>query len=149
LVAILDADKEGFLRSERSLIQTCGRAARNVFGTVILYADHVTRSMQRAVDEMNRRRRLQEAYNKRYHITPESIQKEITSILTSVYEADYVTVPTVSEPSAEYRSVDDLEKVIKELEEEMKKAVRELAFEKAAQLRDEIKELRKLDMDLR
>jgi excinuclease ABC subunit B len=109
----------------------------------------VTRSMQRAVDEMNRRRRLQEAYNKRYHITPESIQKEITSILTSVYEADYVTVPTVSEPPAEYRSVDDLEKVIKELEEEMKKAVKELAFEKAAQLRDEIKELRKLDMDLR
>jgi excinuclease ABC subunit B len=149
LVAILDADKEGFLRSERSLIQTCGRAARNVSGTVILYADRVTRSMQRAVDEMNRRRRLQEAYNKRYHITPETIQKEITSILTSVYEADYVTVPTVSESSAEYRSVDDLEKVIKELEEEMKKAVKKLAFEKAAQLRDEIKELRKLDMDLR
>ncbi len=149
LVAILDADKEGFLRSARSLIQTCGRAARNVLGTVILYADHVTRSIQRAVDETNRRRRLQEAYNKRHHITPETIQKEITSILTSVYEADYVTVPAVSEPSAEYRSVDDLDKVIEELEEEMKKAVKELAFEKAAQLRDEIKELRKLGMDLR
>jgi len=149
LVAILDADKEGFLRSERSLIQTCGRAARNVLGTVILYADHVTRSMQTAVDETNRRRRLQEAYNKRHHITPETIQKEITSILTSVYEADYVTVPTVSEPSAEYKSVDDLEKAIEELETEMKKAVRELAFEKAAQLRDQIKELRKLDMELR
>ncbi len=149
LVAILDADKEGFLRSQRSLIQTCGRAARNVLGTVILYADHVTRSMQRAVDETNRRRRLQNVYNKRHHITPESIQKEITSILTSVYEADYVTVPTVSEPSAEYRSVDDLDKVIEGLEEKMKKAVKELAFEKAAQLRDEIKELRKLDMDLR
>ena len=149
LVAILDADKEGFLRSARSLIQTCGRAARNVLGTVILYADHVTRSIQRAVDETNRRRKLQEAYNKRNHITPETIQKEITSILTSVYEADYVTVPKVSEPSAGYRSVDDLDKVIEELEEEMKKAVKELAFEKAAQLRDEIKELRKLGMDLR
>jgi len=105
--------------------------------------------MQRAVDETNRRRRLQEAYNKRHHITPETIQKEITSILTSVYEADYVTVPTVSEPSAEYKSVDDLEKAIEELETEMKKAVRELAFEKAAQLRDQIKELRNLDMELR
>jgi excinuclease ABC subunit B len=149
LVAILDADKEGFLRSERSLIQTCGRAARNVLGTVILYADHVTRSIRRAVDETVRRRRLQKAYNKKYHITPETIQKEITSIFASVYEADYVTAPAVSEPSADYESVDDLEKVIEELEEEMKKAVKELAFEKAAQLRDQIKELRALDMDLR
>jgi len=149
LVAILDADKEGFLRSERSLIQTCGRAARNVLGTVILYADHVTRSIQRAVDETDRRRKVQKAYNKKYHITPETIQKGITSIFASVYEADYVTVPTVSEPSAGYRSIDDLEKVIEELEGEMKEAVKELAFEKAAQLRDQIKELRKLDMDLR
>jgi len=149
LVAILDADKEGFLRSERSLIQTCGRAARNVLGTVILYADHVTRSIQRAVDETDRRRKVQKAYNKKYHITPETIQKGITSIFASVYEADYVTVPTVSEPSAGYESMDDLEKVIEELEGEMKEAVKELAFEKAAQLRDQIKELRKLDMDLR
>ncbi|MCK4487756.1 MAG: excinuclease ABC subunit UvrB, partial [Desulfobacterales bacterium] len=149
LVAILDADKEGFLRSERSLIQTCGRAARNVLGTVILYADYVTRSIQRAVDETDRRRKVQKAYNKKYHITPETIQKGITSIFASVYEADYVTVPTVSEPSAGYRSMDDLEKVIEELEGEMKEAVKELAFEKAAQLRDQIKELRRLDMDLR
>ena len=149
LVAILDADKEGFLRSERSLIQTCGRAARNVLGTVILYADHVTRSMQRALDETNRRRKLQETYNKRHGITPETIQKEITSILTSVYEADYFTVPIVSESSVEYKSLDDLQKVIKELEAEMKKAVKELAFERAADLRDQIKELRALDMDLR
>jgi len=149
LVAILDADKEGFLRSERSLIQTCGRTARNVFGTVIFYADRVTRSMHRAIDEMNRRRKLQGAYNKEHGITPESIQKEITSIFTSVYEADYVTVPAVSEPATEYESLDELEKVIQELESEMKKAVKELAFERAAQLRDEIKELRKLDMDLR
>ena len=149
LVAILDADKEGFLRSERSLIQTCGRAARNVFGTVILYADRVTGSMQRAVDETNRRRRIQTAYNKKHGITPETIQKEITNILSSVYESDYVTVQTVSEPAAEFKTVDDLENVIQELESEMKAAVRELAFERAAELRDQIKELKELDLDLR
>jgi len=149
LVAILDADKEGFLRSERSLIQTCGRAARNVLGTVIFYADHVTRSMQKALDETNRRRKLQETYNKRHGITPETIQKEITNILTSVYEADYVTVPIVSESSVEYKSLDDLQKIIRELEAEMNNAVKELAFERAADLRDQIKELRALDMDLR
>lgn len=149
LVAILDADKEGFLRSERSLIQTCGRAARNVLGTVIFYADHMTRSMQRAVDEMNRRRRLQAAYNKKHGITPETIQKEITSILSSVYESDYVTVRKVSEPAAEFKSVDDLENIIQGLESEMKEAVKELAFERAAELRDQIKELRELDLDLR
>jgi excinuclease ABC subunit B len=149
LVAILDADKEGFLRSERSLIQTCGRAARNVLGTVIFYADHMTRSMQRAVDETNRRRRLQAAYNKKHGITPETIQKEITSILSSVYESDYVTVRKVSEPAAEFKSVDDLENIIQGLESEMKEAVKELAFERAAELRDQIKELRELDLDLR
>ena len=149
LVAILDADKEGFLRSERSLIQTCGRAARNVLGTVLFYANRMTGSMQRAIDETNRRRSLQTAYNKKHGITPESIQKEITSILTSVYEADYVTVPAVSEPAAEFKSVDDLDKIINELEDEMRKAARELAFEKAAKLRDQIKELQELDMDLR
>ncbi len=149
LVAILDADKEGFLRSERSLIQTCGRAARNVLGTVIFYADHMTRSMQRAVDEMNRRRRLQAAYNKKHGITPETIQKEITSILSSVYESDYVTVRKVSEPAAEFKSVDDLENIIQEFESEMKEAVKKLAFERAAELRDQIKELRELDLDLR
>jgi excinuclease ABC subunit B len=149
LVAILDADKEGFLRSERSLIQTCGRAARNIFGTVILYADRVTRSMQRAVDETNRRRRLQAEYNEEQGITPETIQKDITNILTSVYEADYVTVPTVSEPLTEFRSVDDLDHMIQELESEMKKAVQELAFERAAELRDQLKELRAIDLDLR
>ncbi len=149
LVGILDADKEGFLRSERSLIQTCGRAARNVFGTVIFYADRVTRSIQKAVDETNRRRSLQTAYNKKHGITPETIQKEITSILTSVYEADYVTVPAVSEPSAKYKSGDELEKIIRGLEEEMKGAAKDLAFERAATLRDQIKELQELDMDLR
>jgi len=149
LVAILDADKEGFLRSERSLIQTCGRAARNVFGRVILYADHVTQSMQKAVDETNRRREIQSAYNKKHGITPETIQKEITNILGSVYEADYVTVSTVSEPATEFKSVEDLENVIKGIESEMKEAVQKLAFERAAELRDQIKELRALDLDLR
>ena len=149
LVAILDADKEGFLRSERSLIQTCGRAARNVFGTVILYADRMTRSMQRAVDETNRRRRLQTAFNEEQGITPETIQKDITNILTSVYEADYVTVPTVSEPVMAFQSVDDLSQMIQELESEMKRAVQALAFERAAELRDQLKELRALDLELR
>ena len=149
LVAVLDADKEGFLRSERALIQTCGRAARNVFGTVILYADHVTNAMHRAIDETNRRRQLQTAFNEKHGITPETIQKEITSILASVYEADYVTVPKVSEPGSEFRSVEDLQNVIQELESEMKKAAKELAFEKAAELRDQITELRALDLDLR
>jgi excinuclease ABC subunit B len=149
LVAILDADKEGFLRSERSLIQTCGRAARNVFGTVILYADRLTGSMKNAVDETNRRRRLQKLYNSRNGITPETIQKDITGILSSVYEADYVTVPAVSEPQAEFKSLDELEELIRELEDEMTRAAKELAFERAAELRDQIKELRQLDMDLR
>jgi excinuclease ABC subunit B len=149
LVAILDADKEGFLRSERSLIQTCGRAARNVFGTVILYADRVTGSMKRAIDETNRRRKIQAKYNEDHGITPETIQKKITSVLTSVYEADYVTVPIVSEQAARFESLDALEKTIQDLEGEMKKAVKELAFERAAELRDQIKELRALDLDLR
>ena len=149
LVAILDADKEGFLRSERSLIQTCGRAARNVFGTVILYANRVTRSMQRALDETNRRRSVQMAYNKENGITPETIQKEITSILSSVYEADYVKAPEVSEPASDYKSLDELERIIRELQDEMNKAAEELAFERAAKLRDQIKELQALDMELR
>ncbi len=149
LVAILDADKEGFLRSERSLIQTCGRAARNLFGTVIFYADRVTRSIQAALGETNRRREIQTAYNEKHGITPETIQKDITSILSSVYEADYVTVPTVSETKVALESPDDFEKIIQGLEEEMKKAVKDLAFERAAQLRDQIKELRLLDLNLR
>jgi excinuclease ABC subunit B len=149
LVAILDADKEGFLRSERSLIQTCGRAARNVFGTVILYADRITAAMESAADETKRRRRLQRAYNKKHGITPKTVQKEITNILSSVYEADYVTVPKISEPALAYESSDELEQIIEKLQAEMKKAAEELAFEKAAELRDEIKRLRQLDMDLR
>ena len=149
LVAILDADKEGFLRSERSLIQTCGRAARNVFGTVIFYADRITQSIQRALDETNRRRALQTAYNKEHGITPESIQKDIYNVLESVYEADYAAVPSVSESDVTFESLDELEKIIHGLEKEMTQAAKDLAFERAAELRDQIRELRSLDLDLR
>ena len=102
LVAILDADKEGFLRSERSLIQTIGRAARNVFGTVILYADSMTDSMKRAIDETERRRRLQAAFNKKHGITPQSIIKALGSPLIKIYEADYVDIPIAAEKAAKY-----------------------------------------------
>ena len=149
LVAILDADKEGFLRSERSLIQTCGRAARNVFGTVIFYADRITQSIQRALDETNRRRALQATYNKEHGITPESIQKDIYNVLESVYEADYAAVPSVSESDVTFESLDELEKIIHGLEKEMTQAAEDLAFERAAELRDQIRELRSLDLDLR
>jgi len=146
LVAILDADKEGFLRSARSLIQTCGRAARNVHGKVIMYGDIVTRSMQQAIDETNRRTKIQNTYNKKHNITPASIEKDITSIFESAYESDYVSVNKVSEPIAEYRSFDDLDEMIKDLETEMKQAAKELAFEKASELRDQILELKKLQV---
>jgi len=142
LVAILDADKEGFLRSERSLIQTCGRAARNVAGEVILYGSELTRSMNRAVEETERRRLLQGEFNRAHGITPETIRKEIRDILTSVYEADYVTVPVVAEETASYRSADELERHVAGLEKEMKEAAARLEFEEAARLRDEIRGLR-------
>ena len=142
LVAILDADKEGFLRSERSLIQTCGRAARNVAGEVILYGGELTRSMNRAVEETERRRRLQGEFNRAHGITPETIRKDIRDILGSVYEADYVTVPVVAEKRAAYRSADELERDIAGLEREMQEAAARLEFEEAARLRDEIKGLR-------
>ncbi len=149
LVAILDADKEGFLRSERSLIQTCGRAARNASGSVILYADHITHSIRSAVSETNRRRKIQKEYNNLNNITPTTIQKNIHSILDSVYEADYVTVSAVSEPAVSFESPDEVTRTIKRLEKEMKDAVRNLAFEKAAELRDRIKELQGLELEMR
>lgn len=139
LVAILDADKEGFLRSERSLIQTAGRAARNVNGEVILYADSVTASMEKAIKETERRRRIQEEYNMAMGITPETVKSKIKDILSTIYESDYWTVP-VSEEVSEY-GYD--EETIKRLEEEMKGAAKKLDFERAAALRDRIKEIKK------
>lgn len=139
LVAILDADKEGFLRSERSLIQTSGRAARNVNGEVILYADTITGSMQRAIDETNRRRRIQEEYNKKMKITPETVKSNIKDILSSIYESDYWTVPAVAEEKAEYGYDDE---TLKRLEDEMKDAAQKLEFERAAMIRNKLKELK-------
>jgi excinuclease ABC subunit B len=139
LVAILDADKEGFLRSERSLIQTFGRAARNVNGTVVLYADRVTESMKRAIEESERRRQLQLEYNEVHRITPASIRKHIDDVLGSVYEADYVTVSKAAEGEALYMSPDEIEKMVKDLTEKMKEAASKLDFEEAAKLRDRIK----------
>ena len=144
LVAIFDADKEGFLRSARSLIQTSGRAARNVNGMVIFYADTMTGSMKTAIDETGRRRKIQEEYNVRHKITPTSIKKEITNILGSIYEADYWTVPVVREEEAEYGG----EAEIKELREEMKKAAEKLEFEKAAGIRDRIRAIRERQLKL-
>ena len=148
LVSILDADKEGFLRSERSLIQTCGRAARNVAGEVILYGSEVTPSMDRAMEETNRRRLMQTEYNRKHGITPESIKKEIHNILESVYENDYVTVPTVEEEIVEYRTVEELDHHISGLEKQMKEAAVNLEFEEAARLRDEIKGLKEQRLEV-
>src|SRR5689334_13156262 len=136
LVAILDADKEGFLRSGGSLIQTIGRAARNVEGMAILYADKETDSMKVAIGETNRRRAIQAAYNQEHGITPESIKKNIGELLSSVYEADYVTVPVAAEEEEGYRTIDQIEKEIKTVEKQMREAARALEFEKAAELRD-------------
>jgi excinuclease ABC subunit B len=141
LVAILDADKEGFLRSERSLIQTCGRASRNVDGRVIFYGDEITSSMRKALDETTRRRSLQKRYNELHRITPKSIKKDISDILSSIYEADYASIPSVSEPEEEYLSLDRLRKDIKSLKKEMHRAAKSLDFEEAARLRNRISSL--------
>jgi excinuclease ABC subunit B len=145
LVAILDADKEGFLRSERSLIQTTGRAARNLRGEVLFYADAVTPSMQAAIGETNRRRLLQEVYNREHGITPETIKSRIKDILASVYEADYVTVPLAAEEQAPYLT-EDLDKQIARLKKEMQAAAKKLEFERAAQLRDRLRALEKAEL---
>jgi excinuclease ABC subunit B len=150
LVAILDADKEGFLRSETSLIQTIGRAARNIDGRVILYADSVTGSMERAIAETNRRREKQEAYNIENHITPESIRKGITDILDSVYERDHVLISTGTGSGGEFEEAatigHNFEAVIADLETRMREAATDLDFEEAARLRDEIKRLRATEL---
>jgi len=141
LVGILDADREGFLRSERALIQTCGRAARNVAGKVLLYAERITPSMAKAIEESTRRRSIQEEYNQTHGITPETITKSIRDVLTSVYEADYYTVPVVREEEAGYVSPRELPKAIKRLKKEMRQAAERLEFERAAEFRDRIQRL--------
>ena len=149
LVAILDADKEGYLRSERSLIQTIGRAARNVDGTVILYADSITASMRRAIDETNRRRAIQEAYNQEHGITPQTIRKAIGAPLIEAAEADYVDVPLVAEPGAEYVAPAEIPGRVAALRKQMREAAAALEFERAAELRDEIQRLQTLELELR
>jgi excinuclease ABC subunit B len=144
LVAILDADKAGFLRSTRSLVQICGRASRNVKGQVIMYADSVTPSMKQAIDETNRRRNIQELYNKKHSIIPESIEKSITSVFESMYETNDKPSDSVSEAVARYDSLDDLDDIIKNLKKEMKAAADELEFERAAELRDQIEAIKKM-----
>jgi excinuclease ABC subunit B len=142
LVAILDADKEGFLRSTGSLIQTIGRAARNLSGRAILYADVMTDSMRRAIDETNRRRAAQVAYNIENDITPQSIIKPLDMALIAIAEADYVTVPLEPESPIEELSPDQRDRLLKELEESMKEAARKFEFEKAAQIRDRLKAIK-------
>ncbi len=146
LVAILDADKEGFLRSTRSLIQTCGRAARNVSGRVIMYADNVTGSMRECIDETERRRAIQSAFNMEHGITPQTVKKGLRSILESIEEHDYVTVARVDEETEEYVSPEKIPGLVKKLRKEMLAAAKELEFEKAAALRDRIRRLQELEL---
>jgi len=143
MVAILDADKEGFLRSERSLIQTSGRAARNVAGQVIMYADQMTGSIQACLRETTRRRKIQHQYNEENGITPETVTANIHNILHTIYEADYVDLGIIEEKAPPYHSVGDLQEEIARLTQEMKKRAKDLEFEKAAEIRDQIAELRK------
>jgi len=144
LVAILDADKEGFLRSARSLIQTCGRASRNVRGQVIMYADFVTRSMQQAIDETNRRRTIQKRYNKQHSITPTSIEKEISPVFERLAEFNDKPRDRVAETLAQYQSEENLDIIIRNLEKEMKQAAEELEFERAADIRDQIQAIKEM-----
>lgn len=156
LVAVLDADKEGFLRSERSLIQTCGRAARNVNGIVILYGDDITGSMQRTIDETERRRKIQKAYNQEHGVVPTTIRSKVKNALqkhlqASGYEAADDMENGLLKAAEElpvYYSIKELEAEIKKLDKEMQEAAKELAFEEAAALRDRIKALRKLEIEI-
>jgi len=146
LVAVLDADKEGFLRSSGALIQTIGRAARNVRGRAILYADVMTESMRRAIDETDRRRRVQEAYNQEHGITPASIIKDIDNVLSSVYERDYLTIPKAPDERDQYKTPAELDAAIRRLEVDMRAAAANLEFERAASIRDRLRRLRNPDL---
>jgi len=148
LVAILDADKEGFLRSTISLIQTFGRAARNISGKAILYADSMTNSMKNAISETNRRKKIQQEYNQKNNITPQSISKRIDEVLSSVYERDYLDYSRISEEKEIYLSPQKRKEEIEKLEKLMKEAARNLEFEKAASFRDEIKKLKKREIEI-
>jgi excinuclease ABC subunit B len=143
LVAILDADKEGYLRSEGSLIQTIGRAARHVNGTAILYADTVTASMRRAIAETARRRAIQERYNEEHGITPESIRRAVDDLLGTPIAADYSTVPIEPDEEDEFESEEALAAEVERLDRAMRKAADRLEFEEAAALRDRIQALRR------
>ena len=149
LVAILDADKEGFLRSARSLIQTCGRAARNLSGRVIMYGDNVTASMQYCIDETGRRRTLQTEFNREHQITPQSVKKGLRTILESIEERDYYTIPIAAEAQEEYVPIENIPKLVKKLRKEMVAFAKELNFENAAELRDRIKKLEDMELALR
>ena len=149
LVAILDADKEGYLRSATSLIQTAGRAARNVNGEVVMYADTVTGSMREAIAETERRRLVQAEYNRQHGITPESIKKSIRELLETVPERDYYTVEVPKQAEAQWESPAALAAHVAELERAMKEAAKRLDFERAAELRDRVKALRKIDLEVR
>ncbi|HUL20385.1 MAG TPA: excinuclease ABC subunit UvrB [Thermodesulfobacteriota bacterium] len=148
LVAILDADKEGFLRSEKSLIQTFGRAARNVNGQVILYADKMTQSMDQAILETNRRRKIQEEFNRIHHITPQSVKKSVRNIMGSIYEADYLTIPAVSDVEEAYIPVKEIPAMIQKLKKEMKEAASHLEFERAAEIRDKVHRLEEMELKM-
>jgi len=148
LVAILDADKEGYLRSATSLIQTSGRAARNLNGKVIMYADVITKSMAKAIEETQRRREIQKRYNVDNGITPESIIKPIDAHLLEMTRLDYYEVPIVAEEVEKYASIDQLEKEIQGLEAKMRKAAQRFEFEKAAEYRDRIKQLKEMEMKM-
>ena len=148
LVAILDADKEGFLRSAGALIQTSGRAARHVNGRVIMYADKMTASMKSAIGEMDRRRTRQQAYNEEHGITPESVRRDIDDVMSSVYERDYSSVPAARDPRLSFRTPAERQAEITRLEGEMRKAATDLDFERAASLRDRVKLLRTGELGL-
>ena len=146
LVAILDADKEGYLRSATALIQTIGRCARHISGRAILYADVMTGSMRQAIDETNRRRAKQLAYNEEHHITPQSIVKSVDMKLAAIVEADYITVPTEDLLPEKIHSQDELRQVIAQLETQMREAAKKFEFERAAGLRDKIRALQQRDL---